>query len=47
MVYEKNKDAMTQVNPYVLCDKNTHAMNLVVVYEKDTHAMIVVDPRGL
>ena len=41
---------MTLVGPYVVCEKNTHAMTLVdpyVVCEKNTHAMPLVDPCGL
>ena len=30
---------MTLVYPYVVCEKNTHAMNLAMVCEKNTHAM--------
>ena len=37
-------DSMTLVDPYVVCENNTHAMNLVVVSKKDTHAMTLVDP---
>ena len=36
--------SMTLVDPYVLCEKNTHAMTLVVVSERNTHAMTLVDP---
>ena len=39
MVHEKNTHAMTLVDPYVVCEKNTHAMTLAVVNEKNTHAM--------
>ena len=38
---------MTLVDPYVVHEKNTHAMTLVdpyVVCEKNTHAMTLVDP---
>ena len=35
---------MTLVDPYVVCDKNTHAMTLDVVCEKTTHPMTLVDP---
>ena len=35
---------MTQVDPYVVCEKNTHTMTPVVVSKKDTHAMTLVDP---
>ena len=36
--------SMTLVDPYVVCEKNTHAMTLVVVTKKNTHAMTLVDP---
>ena len=36
--------SMTLVEPYVVCEKNTHAMTLVVVTKKNTHAMTLVDP---
>ena len=36
--------SMTLVDPYVVCDKNTHAMTLVVVIENNTYAMTLVDP---
>ena len=36
--------SMTLVDPYVLCEKNTHAMTPVVVSKKNTHAMTLVDP---
>ena len=32
---------MTLVDPYVVCEKNTHAMT---VHEKNTHPMTLVDP---
>ena len=35
---------MTLVDPYVVCEKNAHAMTLVVVSKKNTHAMTLVDP---
>ena len=35
---------MTLVDPYVVCEKNTHAMTLAVVDEKNTYAMTLVDP---
>ena len=35
---------MTLVDPYVVFEKNTHAMTSVVVSEKNTHAMTMVDP---
>ena len=35
---------MTLVDPYVVCEKNTHEMTLVVVSGKNTHAMTLVDP---
>ena len=34
---------MTLVDPYVVCEKNTHAMTLGVVHEKNTHPMTLVD----
>ena len=36
--------SITPVDPYVVCEKNTHEMTLVVVSKKNTHAMIPVDP---
>ena len=39
VVHEKNRHAMTPVDPYVVCEKNRHAMTLDVVCEKNTHAM--------
>ena len=36
--------SMTPVDPYVVCEKNRHAMTLVVVSKKNTHAMTLVDP---
>ena len=44
MVHEKNTHPMTPVDPYVVCEKNRHAMTLVVVHEKNTHVMTLVDP---
>ena len=44
VVHENNTHAMTLVDPYVVCEKNTHAMTLAVVHEKNTHAMTLVDP---
>ena len=44
VVHEKSRHAMTPVDPYVVCEKNTHAMTLVVVSEKNIHAMTLVDP---
>ena len=40
---------MTLVDPYVVCEKNTHAMTLVVVSEKNTHAMtpVVVTEKNI
>ena len=35
---------MTLVDPYVVCEKNRHAMTIVMVNEKNTHAMTLVDP---
>ena len=34
---------MTLVDPYVVCEKNTHEMT-VVVSKKNTHATTLVDP---
>ena len=39
--------SITLVDPYVVCEKNTHAMTLVVVSEMNTHAMTLVDPYGV
>ena len=36
--------SITLVDPYVVCEKNTHVMTLVVVSEMNTHAMTLVDP---
>ena len=36
--------SMTLVDPYVVCEKKTHAMTPVVVSEKNIHAMTPVDP---
>ena len=36
--------SMTLVDPYVVCEKNTYPMTLVVVSKKNTHPMILVDP---
>ena len=36
--------SMTLVDPYVVCEKNTHEMTLVVVSKKNTHAITLVDP---
>ena len=36
--------SMTLVDPYVVCEKNTHAMTLVVVNKNNTHEMSLVDP---
>ena len=33
VVHEKNRHAMTLVDPYVVHEKNLHAMKLVVVLE--------------
>ena len=44
VVHEKNRHAMTLVDPCVVCEKNTHAMTLGVVHEKNRHAMTLVDP---
>ena len=35
---------MTLVDPYVVCEKNSHEMTPVVVSKKNTHAMTLVDP---
>ena len=46
VVHEKNKHAMTLVDPYVVHEKNRHARTLVdpyVVHEKYRHAMTLVD----
>ena len=37
--------SMTLVDPYVVCEKKTHEMTLVVVSKNNTHAMTLVDPR--
>ena len=34
--------SMTLVDPYVVCEKNTHAMTLVIISKKNTHAMTLV-----
>ena len=44
VVHEKNTHAMTLVYPYVVCEKNRHAMTLDVVHEKNRHAMTLVYP---
>ena len=36
--------SMTPVDPYVVCEKNTHAMTPVVVSENNINAMTLVDP---
>ena len=36
--------SMTLVDPYVVCEKNTHEMPPVVDSTKDRHAMTLVDP---
>ena len=36
--------SMTPVDPYVVCEKNTHAMTPVVVSKENTHAMTLEDP---
>ena len=41
---ENGTHAMTLMDPYVVCEKNTHATTLVAVSEKNTHAMTLVDP---
>ena len=35
---------MTLVDPYVVCENNTHAMTQVVNSKNNTHAMTLVDP---
>ena len=35
--------SMTLVDPYVVCEKNSHEMTPVVVSKKNTHAMTLVD----
>ena len=42
LVQDMNTHAMTLVDPYVVCEKNTHAMTLAVVYEMNTHAMTLL-----
>ena len=42
VVHEKNRHAMTLVDPCVVCEKNTHVMTLAVVHEKRTHPMTMV-----
>ena len=32
------------MDPYGVCEKNSHEMTLVVVSKKNTHAMRLVDP---
>ena len=44
VVSKKNTDAMTLVDPYVVFEKNTHAITLVVFSEKSTHVITLVDP---
>ena len=44
VVHEKNKHAITLVDPCVVGKKNKHAMTLGVVHEKNTHPMTLVDP---
>ena len=36
--------SMALVDPYVVCEKNSHEMTPVVVSKKNTHAMTLVDP---
>ena len=36
--------SMALVDPYEVCEKNTHAMTLVVVSKKITHAITLVVP---
>ena len=40
---EKSTHAMKLVDPYVVCEENTHAMTPIVVSKKNTHAMTLVD----
>ena len=35
---------MTQVDPYEVCEKKTHAMTQFVVSKNNTHAMTLADP---
>ena len=35
----KNTHAVTLVDPYEVCEKNSHEMTPVVVSKKNTHAM--------
>ena len=44
VVSKKSTHAMTLVDPYVVCEKNAHAMTLVVVTEKNRHAMTLEEP---
>ena len=44
MFYDKNIHAMTLVDPFVVCEKNTYAMTLTMVNAKSRHAMTQVDP---
>ena len=44
VVHEKNRHAMTPVDPHVVYGSNTHAMTLGVVHEKNRHAMTQVGP---
>ena len=44
VVHEKNTHEMTLVDPYVVHERNRHAMTLVVFHEKNGHAMTLVDP---
>ena len=41
---KRTQITMTLVDPYVVFEKNKHAMTLVVVTKKNTHAMTLVDP---
>ena len=43
VVSKNSTHAITLVDPYVVCEKNTHAMTLNVS-KKKTHAMTLVDP---
>ena len=40
---KRTQISMTLVDPYVVCQENTHAMTLGVVHENNRHAMTLVD----
>ena len=44
VVRKKSTHAMTLVDPYVVCEMNSHVMTPVVVSKKSTHAMTLGDP---